>query len=133
MVTSEVAVPVASTDPARDFALAVEHFNAERFRDALLTFEECYFAERTNFLRGLIKLSNGLNQLRLGLVSGPRRTLASAAELLAPYAPAHGGLDVSEICTYIGVVCACIPPELETGQAQVDWEHVPRLRLPHPA
>ena len=126
-------MPAPSTDPTRDFALAVEHFNAERYRDALLAFEQCYFAERSNFLRGLIKLCNALNQLRLGLVSAPRRTLAGAAELLAPYPPAHGGLDLAELCAYIDDVRASIPPGLETGQGQVDWERVPRLRLRHPA
>jgi hypothetical protein len=124
-------MPAASTDPARDFALAVEHFNAERFRDALLAFEQCYFADRSDFLRGLIKLCNALNQLRLGLVSAPRRTLAGAAELLGAYAPEHGGLDLAELCAYIADVQARIPPGLETGQGSVDWERVPRLRLRH--
>ena len=125
-------MPAPSTDFARDFALAVEHFNAERYRDALLTFEQCYFADRSNFLRGLIKLCNALNQLRLGLVSAPRRTLVGAAELLAPYAPAHGGLDLSELCAYIADVRACIPPGLETGHGSVAWGSVPRLWLRYP-
>lgn len=119
----------ATVNPEIEFASAVAHFNAEAYRDALLAFEQCWFAERSDFLRGMIQLCNALNQLRLGLVSAPRRTLASAAGLLAPYAPAYGGLDVAKLCAYIAEVRACIPPELESGQGRVDWERVPRLRL----
>jgi hypothetical protein len=111
------------------FDQAIAHFNAEAYRDALLAFEQCYFAERTDFSRGLLQLCNALNQLRMGLITGPRRVLASAAERLAPYAPAHAGLDVAAICAYIASVRACIPEGVESGQGRVDWERVPRLHL----
>lgn len=116
--------------PAGDaFARAVAHFNAEEYRDALLAFEQCWFADRNDFFRGLIQVSNALNQLRLGLLSGPRRTLASAATLLAPYAPRHHGLDVATLCVYIAALRACIPAELETGQGRADWPSMPRTTL----
>lgn len=119
--------PSTSTDSA--FAAALAHFDAEAYRDALLAFEQCWFADRSDFLRGMIKLCNALNQLRLGLVTAPRRTLAGAAELLAPYAPQHAGLDVAALCDYIAAVRACIPATLESGQGRVEWERVPRHRL----
>lgn len=120
----------ASSQPAdRSFAEALAHFNAEAYRDALLAFEQCWFAERSDFLRGLLQLCNALNQLRLGLVTGPRRTLASAAALLGPYAPHHAGLDVAGLCAYIEAVRACIPADLESGQGRVEWAAVPRLKL----
>lgn len=115
------------TGPA--FAEALAHFNAEAYRDALLAFEQCWFADRSDFLRAMIQLCNALNQLRLGLVTAPRRTLASAAALLTPYAPLHSGLDVAELCAYIAAVRACIPESLETGQGRVEWAAVPRLKL----
>ncbi len=107
----------------------IAHFNAESYRDALLAFEECWFEDRSDFLRGLIQLCNALNQLRLGLVTAPRRTLGSAARLLAPYAPAHGGLDVAALCADIAAVRACIPADIETGQGSLAWDDLPRLRL----
>ena len=111
------------------FEQGIAHFNAEAYRDALLAFEECWFADRSEFLRGLIQLSNALNQLRMGLVTAPRRTFRSAEQLLAPYAPAHAGLDIVALCAGIAQVRACIPDDIETGQGSVPWESVPRLRL----
>jgi hypothetical protein len=111
------------------FEHGIAHFNAESYRDALLAFEECWFEDRGDFLRGLIQLSNALNQLRLGLITAPRRTLASALELLAPYAPAHCGLDVARLCADIASVRARIPDDIESGQGSVAWNELPRPRL----
>jgi hypothetical protein len=113
----------------RAFDDGIAHFNAESYRDALLAFEECWFEDRSDFLRGLIQLSNALNQLRLGFITAPRRTLASAAHLLAPYAPAHCGLDVVALCADIASVRACIPDDIESGQGSVAWDDLPRPRL----
>ncbi len=114
------------TDP---FIRAVAYFNAEEYRAALLAFEECWHAERSDFLRALIMLCNALNQLRLGLVAGPQRNLASAAALLAPYPPRYMGLDVDALRAYIEEVRACIPNDREHGAGGVAWDQVPRLRL----
>jgi hypothetical protein len=116
-----------SRDPA--FDRAVDHFNREEFRPALLAFEECWHAERTDFLRALIQLSNALNQLRLGLVTSPRVLLASADALLAPYEPTHQGIDVGALRDYIADVRAGIPNDLQTGQGSVPWDGVPRMEL----
>ncbi len=114
------------TDP---FARAVAHFNAEEYREALLAFEERWVVKRGDFLRGLIQLCNAMNQLRLGLVTSPRRLLASADTLLAPYAPRHEGIDVTAVRTYIATIRALIPHDIETGAGSVAWESVPRPRL----
>jgi hypothetical protein len=111
------------------FSHAVAHFNAQEYREALLAFEELWHAERSDFLRALIQLSNALNQLRLGLVTAPRRSLASAAALLASCPPHYAGLDVSALRDAIARVRACIPDGLETGAGRVDWVDVPRIRL----
>ena len=111
------------------FSRAVAHCNAEEYREALLAFEERWAAERGDFLRGLIQLCNGLNQLRLGLITSPRRLLARADALLAPYVPRHEGLDVGAVRAYIATVRALIPDDVETGAGSVAWEQVPRLRL----
>ena len=63
------------------------------------------------------------------IITAPRRTLSSAAGLLAPYAPAQAGLDIAALCDYIGSVRACIPEHLESGQGHVEWATVPRLQL----
>ena len=114
------------TDP---FTRAIERFNAEEYREALLAFEELWAGERTEFLRGLIQLCNALNQLRLGLVTSPRYLLSRADALLAGYAPRHAGLDVDGLRAYIAAVRAQIPDGVETGDGRVAWEQVPRLRL----
>jgi hypothetical protein len=111
------------------FARAIEHFNAEEYREALLAFEQLWVAERSEFLRGLIQLCNALNQLRLGLITSPRYLLSRADTLLAPYAPRHAGLDVDHLRAYIAGVRALIPGDLETGGGSVAWERVPRLVL----
>jgi hypothetical protein len=111
------------------FTRAIAHFNAEEYREALLAFEELWHAERSDFLRALIQLCNALNQLRLGMVTAPRRSLASADALLAGCPPSCAGLDVGALRDYIASVRACIPDGLETGAGRVDWAGVPRVKF----
>src|SRR5262245_3860927 len=110
---------------------AIAHFDVEEYREALLALEERWAVERSDFLRGLIQLCNALNQLRLGLVTAPRRLLASSERLLAAYAPRCEGIDVAAVLVYIASVRALIPDDIETGAGRVVWEEVPRLRLTH--
>ena len=109
------------------FVRAIDHFNAEEYREALLAFEERWHTERSDFLRALIQLSNALNQLRLGLVSGPQRNLTSAYALLAAYLPQHEGMDVAEVRAYIAQLLELIPEN--AAQGDVVWATVPRLSL----
>ena len=111
------------------FTRAVAHFNAEEYREALLAFEELWHAERSDCWRALIQLSNALNQLRLGLVTAPRRSLASADVLLADCPARCAGLDTAALRAAIARVRACIPDGLETGAGHVDWADVPKVRL----
>jgi hypothetical protein len=111
------------------FTRAIAHFNAEDYRAALLAFEERWHAERSDCLRALIQLCNALNQLRIGLVTAPRRSLASAETLLAGCPPRCEGLDVGALRKYIASVRACIPDRLETGAGRVDWADVPKVQL----
>lgn len=115
-----------ATDP---IARAVSHFNAEEYREALLAFEERWKDERTDFLRALIQIANALNQLRLGLITGPQRNLASAATLLAAYEPVHAGFDVAALRTYIAEVNDCISAHVADGAERIPWEAVPRQQL----
>ena len=111
------------------FTRAIALFNAEEYRAALLAFEERWHAERSDFLRALIQLCNALNQLRIGLVTAPRRSLASADTLLAGCSTPFEGLDVDALRAYIAKVRACIPEDLETGAGRVEWADVPRMLL----
>ncbi|NJK81229.1 MAG: DUF309 domain-containing protein [Chloroflexaceae bacterium] len=112
---------------------AIHLFNAEHYREALLAFEERWHAERSDFLRGLINLANAMNQLRLGLVAGPRRNLTVARALLSAYEPQHEGLDIVRIRAYIAELQALISDEspLDTPHG-VPWAQVPRLHLSIP-
>src|SRR4051794_26944931 len=111
------------------FTRAIAHFNAEDYRAALLAFEERWHTERSDFLRALIQLCNALNQLRIGLVTAPRRSLASAGALLAVCPTPSEGLDVGALRAYIASVRACIPDDMETGAGCVEWANVPRIQL----
>src|SRR4051794_24383496 len=111
------------------FVRAITHFNAEEYREALLAFEERWHADRSDFLRALIQLCNALNQLRIGLVTAPRRSLASADRLLAGCPLRCEGLDVDALRTHIASLRACIPDDLGTGAGRVDWAAVPRIQL----
>lgn len=108
---------------------ALEAFNNRAYRDALLAFEERWFIERNDFWKALIRLSNALMQLELGLVTAPRVTLVSAEELLAAYEPFYEGFDVAALRAYIARVRAIIPDQLETGSGSVAWEDVPHITL----
>ncbi|MEM8533752.1 MAG: DUF309 domain-containing protein [Chloroflexota bacterium] len=109
------------------FMRAIDHFNDEEYREALLAFEERWHTERSDFLRALIQLSNAMNQLRLGLVSGPQRNLTSAHALLATYLPQHEGMDIAAIRAYIAQLLELIPEN--AAQGDVVWSTVPRLCL----
>ncbi len=115
---------------ADDWARFIAHFNAEEFVPGVLALEHLWWAERSDFFKGLIRLSVALNQLRLGLITSPRFLLTTAAELLAPFEPTYHGLDVVALRRYIQSCLELIPAAAETGTASVDFAQVPRLRLP---
>lgn len=111
---------------------AVAYFNAGKFREALLAFELQWHYERSECLRALVLLSNALNQLRLGLVTGPRQNLDSAIRLLDRAPPRCSGLDTALLYAYARELRACIPIGLESGAGRVDWQTVPRIQLEAP-
>jgi uncharacterized protein len=79
----------------------VERFNAGEFRACVEPLEVLYFADRNTFYQGLLHLMVALLQLKRGMIRGPRMRLASAAELLTPYAPWHRGVDVAGLLAFI--------------------------------
>lgn len=107
-------------------ARAVAAFNAGDYRGALLAFEECWHDDRDESLRALINLCNALNQLRLGLVGGPRHNLAVAARLLAEAPAAYAAIDLRAAAVYVQALRAALPPD---GAVAPDWESLPRYRL----
>lgn len=79
----------------------VEHFNRGEYRACVEPLEEIWFAQRDDFHKGLIRLVVGLNQIKLGLDSGPRFLLATARELMQPYHPRYQGLDLIALDAWI--------------------------------
>lgn len=114
-------------DPWQQFVTA---FNEQRFVDGVLQLEELWFVGRSDFYKGLIRLSVALNQLRLGLLTSPRMLLRTADELLAPFAPHHHGLDIEQLRRLIAQCRACIPDDLETGAGRVEPDLIPHFALP---
>jgi predicted metal-dependent hydrolase len=93
----------------------VAHFNRGEYRACVEPLEEIWFADRDDFHKGLIRLVVGLNQMRLGLDSGPRFLLSSARELLRPYHPRHQGLDLLALDDWIAGQQSCLDqPQTET-------------------
>jgi uncharacterized protein len=108
------------------FDQVMELFNARRFRACVEPLEVLYFADRNTFFQGLLHLVVALLQTQLGLVRGPRIRLASAAALLAPYAPWHRGLDVAGLLAFIETCLERLPE----GIVQVATAEMQALRLP---
>jgi predicted metal-dependent hydrolase len=106
---------------------AIVFFNAEQYRDALLVFEAYWHANRKRELQALILLSNALNQLRLGLVAGPQRNLASASRLLSEGPDMYEGICLRTVRGYIVELEQRIA-SFPDGQV-VEWGDVPRIRL----
>lgn len=79
----------------------VELFNRGEYRACVEPLEELWFVQRDDFHKALIRLVVGLNQLKLGLESGPSFLFATARELLQPYGIHHQGLDLRELTAFI--------------------------------
>lgn len=79
----------------------VAHFNRGEYRACVEPLEELWFVQRDDFHKGLIRLVVGLNQLRVGLDSGPRFLLITGRDLLRPFHPRHNGLDLSALDAFI--------------------------------
>ncbi len=109
--------------------VAIGHFNAGAYRDALLGFEALWHAERSDLLKALVQLSNALNQLRLGMATSPRFLLERASALLEPYPAAAVGLDLAALRATIAALRAAIPPDAVTGEHHIAWETLPPARL----
>jgi len=104
----------------------VEHFNRGEYRACVEPLEELWFAERDDFHKALIRLVVGLNQVELGLDSGPRFLLSTARTLLKPYQPAHNGLDLLALNEWI------VQQEALIGTQAVEQRAPLRLRLDPP-
>ncbi len=88
----------AAAAPFREF---VAHFNARRYHACIAPLETIWFVERDDFHKALIRMCVGLNQIGLGLDSGPRFLLTTARALLEPYGDHHGGLDLVDLRAYL--------------------------------
>jgi len=92
--------------------------------------ELLFFADRNTFYQGLLHLVVALLQTRLGMVRGPRTRLASAVELLAPYAPWHRGVDVAGLLAFIQACRERLPAGVvELTPAEVEALGLPAWRM----
>ena len=79
----------------------VSNFNARQYHACIAPLEVLWFAQRDNFHKALIRMCVGLNQIGLGLDSGPRFLLRTARELLEPYGERHIGLDLTALRSFL--------------------------------
>ena len=77
------------------------NFNARRYHACIAPLEEIWFAQRDDFHKALIRMCVGLNQIELGLESGPRFLLRTAHELLEAYGNRHNGLDLAALRSFL--------------------------------
>ena len=89
-----------STYP-QQYLVFIELFNAGRYRECVEPLEVIWFAQRDDFHKALIRMCVGLNQIGLGLESGPRFLLGTARELLEPYGERHQGLDLRSLRKFL--------------------------------
>jgi len=89
------------TDHSAPYLKFVAHFNAREYRACVDPLEVIWFEQRDDFHKALIRVCVGLNQIGLGLDSGPRFLLRTARELLLPYGAWHQGLDLAEFATFL--------------------------------
>lgn len=83
------------------FLRFVALFNQQQYHACIAPLETIWFAERDDFHKALIRMCVGLNQIGLGLDSGPRFLLSTARELLAPYGECYHGLDLAALRAYL--------------------------------
>ena len=103
------------------FEEVVARFNAGEFRACVEPLEVLFFADRNTFYQGLLHLVVALLQLQRGMIRGPRIRLGSAAELLAPYAPWHRGVEVAGLLASLQACRERLPEgvvELTAGEVQ---------------
>ena len=112
------------------FDEVVARFNAREFRGCVEPLEALFFADRNTFYQGLLHLVVALLQLKRGMVRGPRTRLASAAELLGPYAPWHRGVDVAGLLAFIQACRQRLPEGVvELTPAEVEALGLPAWRM----
>ncbi len=89
------------SDYPPQYLVFIELFNARRYRDCVEPLEVIWFARRDDFHKALIRMCVGLNQIGLGLETGPRFLLGTARELLEPYGEWHEGLDLHRLRDFL--------------------------------
>lgn len=115
-------------EPLRDggtypepFLQFVALFNERQYHACIAPLETIWFAERDDFHKALIRMCVGLNQIGLGLDSGPRFLLSTARELLAPYGEHYNGLDLAALRAYLAAAEAVLdaPPPRKPPPYQI--------------
>lgn len=89
-------------------AHAVVLYNAGKWRDALLVFEDVWVETRDVELKVLIQLANLTLQLHQGFIMSPRKLVARALELLDE-ASGSTGVDLQALRQTLHELAAIIP------------------------
>lgn len=105
----------ARSTPPEGFARGVELIRAGRYFEAHEELELAWRAappEERDFFQGLVHVAVAWYQAGRGRRVGCERQLEKAARRLAPYAPAHRGLDVAGLLRQVGAARAAGTLEL---------------------
>jgi hypothetical protein len=109
----------ARSSPPDGFARGVELIRAGRYFEAHEELELAWRAadaEERDFYQGLVHVAVAWYQAGRGRRIGCERQLEKAARRLAPYAPAHRGLDVADLLRQVEAARAAGTLELPRVQ-----------------
>jgi predicted metal-dependent hydrolase len=87
----------SAEDAERSFREGIELFDAARYHAAHEAFERCWLANEgsdADFFKGLIQAAICMHHFAEGNLEGAKKLHAGQRRLLAPFLPAHRGLDL---------------------------------------
>jgi hypothetical protein len=105
------------------FKRGLEEIRATRFFEAHEELEEAWRAapaEERDFLQGLVHVAVAWYQAGRGRPVATGRQLEKAARRLAPFAPAHRGVDVDSVLAQV----AAAQNRVSAGSLELDPPHV---------
>jgi len=118
-------------DAGRHLAQGVELFNAARYEAAHEEFEQLWLSTQgpdSDFYKGLVQAAIAMHHFERGNVEGAAKLYGGHRRYLAPYLPAHLGIDVRAL---LEEMQAALRPVVRPEPGLVprfDPERRPRLR-----
>ncbi len=118
----------SAEDAERALREGVALFDAARYHEAHEAFERCWLANEggdADFYKGLIQAAICMHHYADGNVPGARKLYAGHRRLLAPFLPAHRGLDLA---AFLAEMQRVLGPASRSAPESFDLASRPRLQ-----